>query len=435
VRIGNGAMVHFRRAALTAVVLGWVLLAGSPPAHAQSAVFDEAYQRGVDAFNLGKYDEAREHFDKARKTDPKKPGPHRWLGLVAKERKDWRACLDGFRQAMRLNPRSEHLGRMQAEHSYCRQQLGFPLYPGELVDKQGAIAVISNVEGATVEVDGLKKGATPLMPFPVNPGTHKIQVERRGYITVTEQLLVVEGIVNDLEVTLVVDPNARTEDRAASDGVPAEVTVGWLVVSTNVGGRASVKLDGKAVAQRADGAIETKPGTHVLEVSADGHEPWLRRVTVVRGQKRGVAATLKSSESRSHERRMAYWTLGAAGVTGAAGVLFGFLENQKYDEATEAAYLERTRPEDSSLPPGSPDSEMRTREEIDELSDSGRRFGLISNLSYGVAAVSLGFSIYYFIQERGDERQGQELPMALVPTLDGDGHRGAQVVYTTELDF
>lgn len=418
------------RAVAVAVVVG--LWAG--PAAADSK-FDEAYQKGQDAYNLGKLDEAWEQFERARQLAPDKPGPYRWLGLVAKEQKRWRACIENFVAAMRINPKSSYGERIRAELAVCRRELGHPSYPGEIPEKQGAVAVIANVEGASVELDGIKKGATPLSPFPANPGKHKLKVSRRGYFDAIVEIDVVEGIVNDVEVTLEPDPDAKLEDRIGAPQTAVDVNHGWLLVVVKAAKRAVVKIDGRvARASSVDGTYQLEPGIHTIEIEAEGYEPWRRRVVAVKGQKRGVTATLKKTEDRKRERRLAYLALGAAAAAGTSGAVFGFLENKTFEEVSAKARLERLRPATSLVPDGLPEAEIATREEIEDLTAKGKRYALVSNVSYGVALLSLGVSVYYFVKERGVERKGFDLPMALVPT-GGEEGRGAKVVFYQELDW
>jgi hypothetical protein len=404
-------------------------------AHAQKSPpgFDEAYNKGTDFFNLGKYEDAWQQFARARDLDPSKPGPHRWLGRTARAQKRWRECADSSTQALRLNPTSSFAATIREDVDACRAALGRPAYDGKIPDGQGALAVIANLEGAAVTVDGIKKGATPLEPIPLIPGRHVVHLERRGYLAVDVEVDVVETIVIDVEVDLAEDPNAPLDDRIDQPPV-ADIKVGWLAIRIDVPG-AAILIDGKPAAQRPDGTIEHDPGIHTLEVTMPGYEPWRRRAVVVRGQKRAIEVTLKKTADRRRERRLAYLGFGVAAALGVGGAVFGFLENQAFEEAQDIAALERERPPTAVLGPDMPEHVVHTRAELDDAVARGERYRLISYVSFGAAAVALGISIYYFIQERADERPGHELPMALVPTVDEDGHAGAQVVFTRELDW
>ncbi len=425
---------------VVAAIVAGVLGAGAEQALAQQTPkgFDEAYNKGQDNYNLGKYDDAWIEFSKARDLDPSKPGPWRWLGRTARAQQKWRECVDSSTQALRLSPRdaqqkitSQYAKDMRQDIDRCRAALGLPAYDGDIPEGQGAAAVIANVEGAAVAIDGIKKGATPLAPIPLQPGKHRVRLERKGYLPADAEVDVVPSIVVDVPVELAVDPQAPLDDRIDVDA-GADVKTGWLLVAVNEK-TAAVTIDGRSARPGADGSIEEDPGIHTLEVTAEGYEPYRRRVVVVRGQKRAVRVDLKKTVDRRREQRIAYIAFGVAALAGGAGAVFGLLENGAYEDAEDIRQLETTRPTGSMLPPGLPESEVHSRQDLDDAVAKGERYGLISNISYGVAAVALGVSIYYFIRERDDQRAG-ELPMAIVPVIDPTTG-GAGVVYARELDW
>ena len=57
------------------VVLVVLLVAQVASAQPSKEVTRE-FQAGVDAFRLGKHDEARKHLERAKQLDPKLPGPN-----------------------------------------------------------------------------------------------------------------------------------------------------------------------------------------------------------------------------------------------------------------------------------------------------------------------------------------------------------------------
>lgn len=417
-----------RRLSVVALAVALAVALGGQ-AYGQDA-FDKLWDEAVILYHKGEYDKARQAFERLRDLRPDIPGPYRYLGRIAKVQKRWQDCIENATIAVRLKPDSPQAPAVRADLDACRQALNRPAYPGQIPDKQGGLVVITNVEGASVSVDGIKKGATPLDPFPVNPGRRKVRVERKGYLPVAVEVDVVETIVVDLEVTLEVDPEAGLDERIEGPQDADDIKVGWIIVSANVVG-ASVRLDGQTPSVRPDGSIETTPGVHTLEVEAPRHEPWRRRIKVARGQKRTVKVALKASELRRSERTKAWLSFGVAAAAGASGIVFGLLENQAYETARDWAELERQRPPMSNVPSTLPEGRVRTWEEIEAKRDEGERHGLIANVSFGVAAVALGVSIYYFIQERPAERPGYELPMAIAPQPGG----GAGVVFTRELDW
>jgi hypothetical protein len=182
------------------VVLGALaLLAGT--AAATPTGFDAAYQAGEDHFHLGKYAEARADFARARDLAPRLPGPHRWLGRVERLLEHWDACVAESTEAVRLRPDSPLVPQVREDLDACRSALGRPPYRGPLAAGQGALAVEVKPDGTEVFVDGIGHGRTPVAPFPLNAGPHRLVVRgegKRGERAVT--LTVIPGITVDAEV-------------------------------------------------------------------------------------------------------------------------------------------------------------------------------------------------------------------------------------------
>jgi tetratricopeptide (TPR) repeat protein len=421
------------------VSLAWLTLLGGR-AHAQQKGFDEAWNKGQDYFNLAKYDEARAQFDKARKLAPTLPGPWRYLGKIAKIQQRWADCVDAYVEAIKLKPDSNNADEVRADLESCRSALGRPSFTGTLPNGFGALAVSSNVEGARVSVDGIGKGATPLAPSPLPAGKHVVQLEKEGYLPAEVRVEVVVTVVVDLDVQLKVDPKAKRT--AAGGELPTEeATVGWIAIVTNAAG-VGVLIDGKVPPSGPQASYEATPGDHLLEVSAPGHETYRRRIRVARGQKRTLNVELQSTDALHSQRRMGYVFFGVATAAAASGVVFGLLENDKYEQARDAYEIEQERPPNAgSLPADLPEAHVTTRAEYEDMRDEADGYALISNVSYGVAVVALAVSAYYFIESRPDQREGYPPPVAKrshwTPTVLAGGARGVggALTFTQELDW
>jgi tetratricopeptide (TPR) repeat protein len=165
-----------------------------------SAVTRE-FQSGVDAYRLGKYDDARAHLEKAQALDPRLPGPHRFLAAVAQAQRRWTDCIAAARRALELNPRSTELADTRRLHDSCRESDGRPAYRGELGDA-AAIAVTANVSGATVRIAGLRYGGTPVAPRLIKAGVLRVDVEKSGWKPAHVTIDALPAIVTDIAVDL-----------------------------------------------------------------------------------------------------------------------------------------------------------------------------------------------------------------------------------------
>jgi tetratricopeptide (TPR) repeat protein len=202
------------------IVLTVVAVAVGPGrAHASPASdIAREFEAGVDAYRLGKYEEARAHLDRVLALDPKLPGPHRFLAAVASARQHWDECIAEARRAIQLNPRSREIADTRKLHDDCRAQRGRPAYPAELGDS-AAISVVSNVAGAQVRIGGLRYGRTPVAPRRIAPGAHEIVLEKAGFRPAHRAIEALPGIVTDVEIdlepVLPANPAETTRTRAS----------------------------------------------------------------------------------------------------------------------------------------------------------------------------------------------------------------------------
>jgi hypothetical protein len=409
-----------------AVSIALVRPAAAQPAPPQpSAAFEAAYAAGQDAYHLGQFDAARAHFERARKLQADAPGPYRMLAAVAVAQKRFDDCLTEAAGYLVRAPTGKFVPEVRKLHAQCRRTLGRAGFSGDF-GEGGAIALTSNVEGATVRLNGLKYGATPLEARAVAAGKLEVSLERRGYLPGKADVVVIPGIVVDVRIDLERDPRAPATDLA--ERPKEDVTIGWLVVATSVPA-AIVSLDGTPVRLDAEGRIEAAPGLHHVTVDAAGYEPWRRRVRVLRGQKRVIAVKLKGSAVRTRERRIGLVALGAAVAFTAGGVAFGALEASAFEEAQDIWDTETSRTRASPLTDRVP---LRTRADLEDAEQRGRRYALLSGISFAAAAAAAGVSVYYFVKERPTERPGYPWPVVIGP-LGEAGPGGAVAGVSAEI--
>ena len=266
---------------------------------AQPADLTNEFQAGVDAFRLGKYDEARLHLEKARAIDPKLPGPHRFLAAVAHAQSKWQECIDGAAKALELNPLSGEAVDTRKLHETCRVSAGRTPYRQDLGDS-AAVAVTTNVTGATVKINGLTYGSTPLAPRPITAGPLEVDVDKPGWKPTKLTIAAPAGIVTDVIVELEPDPNAQTQGVNVTGEKPK---VGYLVLPASDNQQLIIDEQSASYAER----IELAPGTHVVEIRTPGHDPWRRRVRISAGQKTAVAIELVTTDERVRKERTGFY--------------------------------------------------------------------------------------------------------------------------------
>ncbi|MBA2539401.1 MAG: PEGA domain-containing protein, partial [Deltaproteobacteria bacterium] len=285
-----------------------ICLAGVASAQ-PSADFKKELQAGIDAFRLGKYEEARAYLTRARTIDRKAGDPHRYLAALSQAEKMWEECMASAREALLVEPTSKEVADTRKLHAACRSAAGLPPYTGE--DELGdfaAIAITANVQ-ATVKIRGLVFGGTPIAPRPIAPGRLAIDVEKGGYATAHLDVDVVPGIVTDVRVDL--QPG---EDAVR---VPLARKSGHLILPAKP---AQLVIDGVATQVPEGNKVPVSPGIHLIEIRDPGKDAWRRRVAIIAEQDRAITPELVDSGPRERRRKLGITLTGGAAVLLGLGV-------------------------------------------------------------------------------------------------------------------
>ena len=411
-RVGPAAPVLI--VAVPATIAFLLLAAPRALAQPRDSEFDRLYQAGVDAYHLGKQDEARALFEKASARHPELPGPHRQLAAVAFAQRRYADCIVSARRALEVKPDSEMTARVRELHGECRQALGRPPLRVALEDHQGALSVTSNVDGAVVAVNGLTLGPAPVEPRPMAARAIAIEATSTGYLTARTRVTVLPGVVTDVHLVLARDPGYRPPTGV----VEQPGGKGWLRVVP--GAAAEVRVDRGEVALDARGRMRLAPGVHEVSVEAAGYVHWRRRVRIAEGQLTTLEVDLVSTDANRKRRAMAWGALGLAAAAAATGVALSLAEIRTYEDAQDLWDREIERPDNVPLDESGQIEPVGTRGDIDDLHDRGRRLRTWALVSYGVAAVALGAGGFLLIRSRSRERPGLPPPFAIAP-LSGGG--------------
>jgi hypothetical protein len=138
--------------------------------------------------------------------------------------------------------------------------------------------------GASVTIDGVARGMSPLAVRGLELGTRTVAVSRPGYRTVQRQ------------VTLTSDRPSRTLEVEMATLVPArparEVSATGNVVFDSRPAGAAVFVDDRAVGVTPM-TLALPPGTHTVRLERAGYRTITTRVLVTAGERTRVAARLE----------------------------------------------------------------------------------------------------------------------------------------------
>lgn len=156
----------------------------------------------------------------------------------------------------------------------------------------GQVLVRSNPSGATVSVNGVERGVTPLALRDLAFGTHTITLARRGYAPQTSKVALTSA-----------RPSRSVDVRLAAVAQPASpkptakppVGTGVLIVESRPVG-AAITVNGKPSGNTPRTIPDLAPGEYRIVLSMPGYLNFATNVRVVAGERVRAAASLTAQE-------------------------------------------------------------------------------------------------------------------------------------------
>lgn len=179
---------------------------------------------------------------------------------------------------------------------------GLAKHIADLRQKTSQLAVVCDVDGATVRLRDRTLGTTPIQKvLRVRAGAGVLEVVKEGYFT------------HKREVTLPPAGLASVEVHLSS-----RATAGLLRVTSGAAG-AQVTLDGKPIGTVPTEATVTA-GSHTVQVSRDGYKPATSSVLVTAGESKSLDIPLESEAPIT--KKWWFWTgIGVVVLGGTATVI------------------------------------------------------------------------------------------------------------------
>ncbi|MGH7285966.1 MAG: PEGA domain-containing protein [Polyangiaceae bacterium] len=177
------------------------------PAPGSSAAMDEArvrYERGLSLYAENNYEAACIEFARAYQLAPAVKILYN-IGVCDSARNDYVAAMTNLRKYLQQGGNDVPAERRKEVEGLLR----------DLEPRIGVLTIKSNVTGATVSIDDVPVGTTPLdKPIEVNPGRRRISVSKTGWLQKTQSLVVAGSDKPIVEVDLEAVP-VRVEKTTA----------------------------------------------------------------------------------------------------------------------------------------------------------------------------------------------------------------------------
>ena len=167
----------------------------------------------------------------------------------------------------------------------------------------------SSPSGASVSVDGITRGVTPLALRDLELGSRSVVVARRGYIAEDQRVVLTSARPSrSLEVRLTAEsskPPPLRPGTAVSAGGPATVgrpatasasaSTGTLAVESRPPG-AAVTINGRSSGTTPLSVDALAPGEYRIGLALQGYQPFSTTERVVAGERVRAAASLSVQE-------------------------------------------------------------------------------------------------------------------------------------------
>jgi hypothetical protein len=160
----------------------------------------------------------------------------------------------------------------------------------------GRLLIRTSPSGASVAVDGVARGVTPLALRDLELGSRTITVTRRGYIAEDHRVVLTAARPSrSLELRLSASAAAAAQRPAAVAKGRSGATTGVLVIESRPPG-ATVTVDGQNRGTTPLTIDALPPGDYRVNFSLAGYQPFATTVRVVAGERSRAAASLSVQE-------------------------------------------------------------------------------------------------------------------------------------------
>ncbi|MEO7134861.1 MAG: PEGA domain-containing protein, partial [Vicinamibacterales bacterium] len=185
----------------------------------------------------------------------------------------------------------------------AKEPTAAPRAPGapSAPSNSGRLLVRSTPSGASVSVDGVEKGVTPLALRELANGAINVTVTRRGYIPETRKVVITSARpARSLDLRLAAEAVAPPRPSTpATIGRPAAAatSTGSLIIDSRPTG-AEVTINGKPRGNTPLTVNDLPPGDYSILMAMPGYRNFTTTVRVVAGERVRAAASLTALEQQ-----------------------------------------------------------------------------------------------------------------------------------------
>jgi len=156
-------------------------------------------------------------------------------------------------------------------------------------------------------VDGQRRGVTPRNVRDLAAGEHTVRISRAGYVpqqrvvTISREKpsAVIAATLRRIPPADVVRPaKPALASAPPAPAPPAPVVAATVISIESRPPAARVLLDGKDVGITPIAITNVVPGAHTVELRLAGFRPWSASITVAKGERKRLTASLERNPTR-----------------------------------------------------------------------------------------------------------------------------------------
>lgn len=190
----------------------------TPPADAKMDEAKERYDRGIKLFDEGRFELAAIEFQRAYDLAPSYRILYN-IGETQFQRGKYSEALRTLELYLKEGG-SEIPGKRKLEVENDIDKLR---------TRTARISVTSNVPDADVLVDDIKIGKAPLQAYLIDAGSHRISIQKVGFRSTTEQVVLAGKDEKLLSLEMVAEGRDKVIIKEGGGGLPAYVWLSWAV--------------------------------------------------------------------------------------------------------------------------------------------------------------------------------------------------------------
>jgi hypothetical protein len=157
--------------------------------------------------------------------------------------------------------------------------------PEVVTPATGWLLVRTDPPGATVTLDGIGRGQTPLSLRDVSFGTHRLEVSHAGFGTVQREVT-----VNEEDTVVPVGVRLTPASRSSVAAGDTAQTGSLAVRSRPPGAQVTVNETSAGVTPLV---VALSIGRYQVRIQGDGYQPWMTSVEITAFERAQVSASLE----------------------------------------------------------------------------------------------------------------------------------------------